>query len=373
MSGPDQHPLHTALLARWRAASAPREPRLRALLALALEGGGELLRLSPRRLALRLHLNGQDWLLKLDAPQRPWESLRRLLRAGPARREARNAERLAAEISGSPLPALAEENRAGWGIFARPWIEGSNAAAEFVDQSAAIGSGLARLHAAGWTDPDLTAADLILPPGGTLLPLDLGHARVRRRGAASAERRLADFVKLLASVPAERARAAVTGLVEGYVRLAPPPAKARDLVLAADELRRALLRRQSRRCLRDCRDFHASPGNLQRRVPAGERRIQLGLPTHQAARAAFRALYELELHGLRALRPAGCGPGGALRGDLPASRPAAGADDEALLELGADFLRAGFALSLERPAHFAMDAQGRAWLADPAALLGPLE
>jgi len=372
MPGPDLHPLHVALLERWRAAPIPREPRLRALLELALRGQGELLRLSARRVALRLPLEGRDWLLKLDAPQRPLEALRRALRAGPARREARNAERLAAELSGMPRPALAEENLAGFGIFARPWIEGRNAAAELVEQAELIGSGLARLHAAGWTDPDLTAADLILPPAGTLLPLDLGHARVRRRGAAVPERRLRDFVQLLASVPVERARAAAPGLAEGYARLAPAPAKVRDLLQASDRLRRELLRRQSLRCLRDCRDFAATADGINRRGPNPGLTIPLQRPSAREARHLFRALYELELHGLRALRPASCGPGGRLTGSLPASRPATPADDEALLDLSAEFLRAGFALALEQLEHFAIDAQGRAWLADPAALLGPL-
>ena len=372
MTGPGQHPLHATLLALWRQAPAPRDARLRALLALALDGGGELLRLSSRRLALRLPQDGQDWLLKLDAPQRPFESLRRVLRAGPARREARNAQRLAAEISGSPMPALAEENRWGWGLYARPWIEGRDAAAELVEQAELIGAGLARLHAAGWTDPDLTAADLILPPGGTLQPLDLGHASVRRRGSAPAARRLADFTQLLARVPAARARAAVQGLLEGYARLAPAPAKALQLLQAADDLRRALLHRQSRRCLRECRDFGVAGAVIHRREPAFDRVLELELPTARAARSAFREMYELELHGLRALRPEVCGPAGRLRGSLPTSRPAATTDDEALLELAADHLRAGFALDLEDPRQFTMDDQERAWLADPAALLGPL-
>jgi tRNA A-37 threonylcarbamoyl transferase component Bud32 len=372
MPGPELHPLQTELLNRWRAAPHPRDQRLRALLTAALAGGGQLLRLSPRRMALRLELQGEAWLLKLDAPQRPFEALRRVLRAGPVRREARNAERLAAEISGSPMPALAEENRAGWGLYARPWIEGANAAAELVEQAELIGAGLARLHMAGWTDPDLTAADLILPAGGTLLPLDLGHARVQRRGAVSAERRLADFVKLLASVAAERASAAAPGLVEGYARLVPAPAKARDLLQQAGALRRQLLHRQSRRCLRACRDFSESNGVVQRRGDMSGRVVEFNLASAKAARAAFRALYELELHGLRALRPEQYGPGAQLRGSLPPSRPATAADDEAVLDLSADFLRAGFALDLEEPLRFAADADGRAWLADPAALLGRL-
>jgi hypothetical protein len=206
-----------------------------------------------------------------------------------------------------------------------------------------------------------------------LLPLDLGHARVQARGATAPARRLADLERLLAGLPRALAQAALPALAEGYARQAALPAKPLELLRAADAQRRELLRRQSRRCLRECSDFSwdADGGLLRRAATQGAAR-ELRLRGAAAAREAFRRLYEFELHGLRAARAEACPGDGGLRLRLPPDAAVGAADGEALLELGADFARAGFGLSLEDPAHFALDAAGRAWLADPRALLGAL-
>lgn len=371
MHAPGLHPLHADLLGRWAAGPTPTDPWLASLLARACANEGEVMRLSARRVVLRLDAAGETWLLKLDAPRRAWEAMRSALRAGPALREGRNARRLAAELSGFPRQIHAEEPAAGFGLFARPWLSGVSAAAVCEQEGEAIGAGLARLHAAGWTDPDLSAGDLILPAAGGLLPVDLGHARVRRRGATSEARRTADLTRLLASLPRARARAAAPAICSGYQRTATLPLAASELARAADALRRRLLQRHSRRCLRPCSDFALDDGILRRREAPPGVRLEWHETSPRRARAAFRALYELELHGLRAARPAECA-GARVVAYAPLARAAGPADDEALLDLGAAFAAAGYGLDLQSAADFGVDEAGRAWLLRPTALLGPL-
>jgi tRNA A-37 threonylcarbamoyl transferase component Bud32 len=372
MSGPALHPLHAALLERWRGAPRPRDGWLARLLTEALRGDGQVLRLSERRVVLRMQNERGEWVLKLDAPRRRWEGVRRALRAGPALREARLATRLAGAVSGAPQPALGEEPAAGFGVFARPWIEGVSAEAAWTEEAERIGVGLARLHAAGWSDQDLSAADLILPAGGTMLPLDLAQARVERRGTTSAARRRADLVRLLASVPERKARDAAAGLLAGYARLTPPGVKAAEVLREAHTLRAGLLRRQSRRCLRECRDFAVTPNGVRRRENASGYQIELSFGSAKQAREAFQRLYELELHGLRAARPMELLRGGRIRVTTPAETEVAAGESEALLDLATDFLRAGFALGLERPEQFRRDAEGRVWMLDPQAVISSL-
>jgi len=68
----------------------PRSKRLCRLLEMAAAGDGTLLRLSTRRSVFLLSDEGRDWILKLDAPERPFEALRARLRRPPLARESRN-------------------------------------------------------------------------------------------------------------------------------------------------------------------------------------------------------------------------------------------------------------------------------------------
>lgn len=375
-SGP--HPLLDALLRRAAAAAAPEDPRLAALRREALAGRGTLLRLSPRRAVLRVALPDGDWLLKLDAPERSFESVRRLLRSGPALREARLHARLAPRLRWEGT-ALAHEGADGVAWFARPWQEGRLLSDLLPEAAEAAGEGFAVLHELGFHDPDLAPGDVLLRSDGSLLPLDLGHARMRPRGATGRAERAEDLARLLAGLPEERARWTAAPLLEGYARLAAPPCRAHELRSAARQLRRELLRKHSRRCLRDCRDFLVDRGWPQRRdppplaEPAGESRWLC--PDRAEALETYRAFYELELHGLRAARvlAAEAGAAGAfVRVVHPDGRAPAPEDDLALLDLGEEYLRAGFALDLDRLAAFRFDARGRLWLTEPAGLLGPL-
>jgi hypothetical protein len=373
-SGP--HPLLEALLRRAAAAAPPEDPRLAELRRAALAGRGVLLRLSPRRAVLRIELPDGAWLLKLDAADRPFEPVRRLLRTGPALREARLHERLGPRLRWEG-PALADEQPDGLSWFARPWQEGRLLSEALPEAAEAAGEGLALLHELGFRDPDLAPGDVLLRADGALLPLDLGHARMRPRGATGRAERAEDLARLLAGLPEERARLTAAPLLEGYARLAAPPCRAHELRAASRQRRRELLRKHSRRCLRDCSDFEAANGWPRRRGPPPYAGAESRWPRPDRAGALelFRSFYELELHGLRAARVAAveaAARGAAVRALHPDGRTPAPEDDAALLDLGEEFLRAGFALDLDRLEAFRFDAQGRLWLCDPAGLLGPL-
>lgn len=365
------------LLRRAAAAPEPAAERLAELRREVLAGRGALLRLSPRRAVFRVALADGDWVLKLDAPERPLEPLRRMLRSGPAQREAQLHRRLAPRL-GWEGPAIAEEQADGLSWFARPWQEGRLLSAALPEAAEAAGEGLALLHELGFHDPDLAPGDVLLRTDGSLLPLDLGHARLRPRGAVGRSVRAGDLARLLAGLPEAQARQSAEPMLAGYARLSSPPCRRHELDAAARKLRSELLRKHSRRCLRDCSDFELSAGLPRRRVspPLEPDAEQIWpCPSRAAALELFRAFYELELHQLRAARIArvdGTGAGFAVIARLLDGPAPTLAHDRALLELGEEFLRAGFALDLDQLTAFRLDPRGRLWLAEPAGLLGPL-
>ena len=370
------HPLLDALLRRAAAAPEPADPRLAQLRREAIAGRGILLRLSPRRAVFRIHLAEESWLLKLDAPERVLEPLRRLLRTGPAVREARLHERLSARLRWEG-PALADEAADGLAWFARPWQHGRLLSEALPDAAEAAGEGLALLHELGFHDPDLAPGDVLLREDGSLRPLDLGHARLRPRGATGRSERAEDLARLLAGLPEARARRSIENLLQGYARLAPAPCRAHELHSASRQLRSELLRKHSRRCLRECSDFELRGGLPRRReaLPPPSEPLHWSCTDRASALESFRAFYELELHGLRAARVIGVeadGRGFTVHAEATAGSSAATAQESALLELGEEFLRAGFALDLDCSAAFRQAEDGRLVLIHPDGLLGPL-
>jgi hypothetical protein len=263
------------------------DPRLRRLLDRARAGEGDLLRASPRRVVLRLPDAG-DWLLKVDRPRRALESLRGILRTPGGLREARLAQRLATRLPGWDGPFLGEALRGGASVYARPFLAGTPLDRALPAAAALVPAGLARLHAAGWTDPDLLPGDLLLDADGRLLPLDLGGAQLRRGPARRADVRR-DLLLLLAGLDAPLAAATVA------TWRAPD---SQQVLLAAARLRARRLHRQSRRCLRRTRDFlPGSDGSVRREpAPRGVERCW-PFPNRRQAARFWRALYERELHG----------------------------------------------------------------------------
>lgn len=263
------------------------DPQLRRLLDRARAGQGELLRASPRRVVLRIADAG-DWLLKVDRPRRALESLRGLLRTPGGLREARLARRLATRMPGWDGPFLGEALRGGASVYARPFLAGTPLDRALPAAAPAVPEGLARLHAAGWTDPDLLPGDLLLDPEGRLLPLDLGGARLRRGPARPTDVRR-DLLLLLAGLEAPLAAATVA-------TWGAPDSE--QVLQAAAQVRARRLHRQSRRCLRRTRDFLPGDDGSVRREPAppGIERCW-PFPNRRQAARFWRALYERELHG----------------------------------------------------------------------------
>lgn len=321
-------------------------PRLQELLGRALDGEGEVLRLSERRLVVHLpaghstagsmHDDGatiapDGFLLKLDAPQRPLEGLRRMLRTPPAEREAKAWRALDAAAqrgawAGLPFPITAVSHvqlDAARGCFARPFVLGCSGSAFLERDLPAAGLGLARLHEAGWTDPDLSPGDLLLDPRNVLLPLDLGHARIDEAPATPDDRRR-DLTRILGGWSVAQRRALSQGLLDAYAEAASLPDTAERLIDLALQWRQQILQRQAHRCLRRTSDFEVTDAGMQRTsgIPR-DPSVVVEAPDQDTARRLWRHLYELELHGLPALRVA------RLEGNtLTVALPAQGADDE---------------------------------------------
>jgi hypothetical protein len=284
----------------------PRDPLLLALLEHALTGQGSLQRLSPRRTVLRLDHLGSPWLLKLDAPVRPFESLRALVRRPSMQREAQNWNRLARRwpvAAAIAEEAVAEQLDPARGCFARPWMSGRTGRDWGLEDAGRVGRGMSGLHLVGWSDPDLNPGDLLLDQEQRLLPMDLGHAKI---GAAPTptDRRRRDLMRLFGGWPTPEAHGFAPGFWEGYAEGLEPPGSMENVLEQASTWRDRILARQSRRCLRRTRDFDPWGKGIRRTEGGGDGEVQVltgqGL---ELGRETFRELYEQELHGHPGLRP----------------------------------------------------------------------
>ncbi|TAH38137.1 MAG: hypothetical protein EYC70_05815 [Planctomycetota bacterium] len=388
----------------------PEEARLRALWQAAQGGAGEVLRASRARTVLRVRGGERgDWVLKIYHPERRRDAVRGWLRGlapPPARREAALFAALRPALPGLAQPVLEEQLAPGVGLLARPWIEGASAleALSAGDLAAATqaGHGLALLHSAGWSDPDLHPRDLVLSPGPCpLLPLDLGHARCTPAGAPPLAAR-ADVLLFLAGLPPEAADAVAARLLAAYAeasRTRPRPPwldwRAGTWRVLVRALRRRVLWRQSARCRRDNPDFERVAGGARRRgvappPPVAEKVLSSGRRTRVLRRGdqvtklylragwrrlapadpagrAWRRLYCLELHGIPAARArawsrdaSAC----ALTTELIAGRPALSSDAPALARWLARLHAAGLGLRDAKPRNFCMGTDGGAVLVD---------
>lgn len=284
----------------------PRSKRLCRLLEMAAAGDGTLLRLSTRRSVFLLSDEGQDWILKLDAPERPFEALRARLRRPPLARESRNWQLLSERwpVLQELLGCMsAEQLDASRGCFARLWFDGRRGETWQASDAKAVGAGMAALHQLGWTDADLSPKDMLLDTSNRLLPLDLGHAHVGMAPSSPSDR-CRDWVHLLGGFPLHQRLIFAHPMLDAY-------RKELRLRECNEEILRqtllwtsAILHRQSRRCLRKTRDFQPHENGIVRSedVPQGELSVIEG-DASSDPREVFRFLYELELHGIAALRP----------------------------------------------------------------------
>ena len=261
-----------------------------------------MLRLSARRLVVRVSLQEEVWLWKVDSPRRSFERLRGRLRPPALLREAENLKQLGLRLPSLPVQVYAEQLDARNGIFARRWLEGRRGDAWEAADCPQLGRGLAKLHQLGWTDPDLSPQDLLLNDDGELLPLDLGHAHLHDEGPTPAKARRRDLQRFLGGLPPGQARAFAPTILAAYSRELDAPGAA-DILQQAEQWRSEILRRHSRRCLRRTRDFEPQGHGCRRTedLPPGRpHRIKVSSP--RRARRLFRFLYEFELLQLPALR-----------------------------------------------------------------------
>ncbi|MCH2100544.1 MAG: hypothetical protein MK209_01275 [Planctomycetes bacterium] len=243
----------------------PQSPGMQRLFDRALNGEGELLRISPHRTALRLEAEVHDaapdgWLLKIAHPRRRGEALRRHFSNAPAEREA-EAWRLLAPRLGVGVRVEAQQLRPQLGLFARNYFEGK--AAQANDATAA---GLARLHHERWVDRDLALSDLLwvkTENGLTLLPLDLGHATVSMLPPPTEKIYLA-LARILSAMPAEQAEPWASSLLAAHDELL-PSWQVEDLLRRSTRTRERRAWQRSRRALRTCSNFIAEGSGVRRR------------------------------------------------------------------------------------------------------------
>jgi len=284
----------------------PRSSRLCRLLQRAAAGDGELLRLSARRSVFRIADDDADWILKLDAPERSFEAIRARLRRPPLAREARNWKLLCERWPDlQPILGMvdAEQIDAARGCFARLWFAGRRGNVWNVEDAPAVGSGMAALHQLGWTDVDLSPDDLLLDDSNCLLPLDLGHAHVGTAPSAASDR-CRDWVHLLGGFRLTQRRIFAPLMLAAYREHLRMRESDAEIMRQALLWTGAILHRQSRRCLRETRDFTPKKNGIVRceEVPEGEPSVVEGNAS-SSPQETFRLLYELELHGVAALRP----------------------------------------------------------------------
>jgi tRNA A-37 threonylcarbamoyl transferase component Bud32 len=317
-------------------------PLLNKLLQAALDGQGEVLRISPHRSVFRIDLPApavtQTWLVKLSHPDRDWEFLRRMVSTPPALRELENWQLLASRL-GLEFPLDAQQLHPQVGLFVRPFFSGVRASEALPERSKDLAQGVAHLHGLRWSDRDLDAGDLLYADefDGQLIPLDLGQARL---GALNlpAELIYRDLARLLSGLELPLIRALANPLLDAH-----QGAEMLHGWTASGLIQRALRIRQRRtwersaRCLRKVSDFCASSSQARRRsfahanppaidpaqiLSSGPRsttlltdqvcwkmypRPGLGQGIRKSmglgpGRQAYRRLYWLELLGLQAAR-----------------------------------------------------------------------
>jgi len=385
-------------------ARRPEQEMLRALLQCALEEGDaakQILRISPHRTVLKiahpLQDDGDAWVLKIYHPRRAGEALRNRVREAPALREHENLRLLESRLE-LPLAGFAEQLTAQVGVVARPFLHGRPAG-----PNRETAWGLARLHGARWTDRDAALDDFIFPDFApdTLVPLDLGHARVRL-APVSIEDVHRCLIRVLAGLDGPQTDQFAALLLESHLDLL-PGWEVRTLTEKARQQRRQRAWKRSRRALRDCSDFVKTSRGARRRscgtpptpkeweaLPAlsdGPRsrsarvgdwvwkfyqrdswseawRRRLG---DDPAQRAYRRLAALEILGIPACLPGAFAParhGSWLATSFVAGRLAGEQDLEGIARWLGSLHNEGFGLRDAKPSNFILDSAAQLQLID---------
>jgi tRNA A-37 threonylcarbamoyl transferase component Bud32 len=255
-------------------------PLLNGLLQRALQGQGEVLRISPQRSVFQIEMpdpeapsDGSDlaasansWLLKICHPARDWEYLRRLVSTPPVLRELENWQLLAARLD-LKIRCQAQQLRPQLGIFARPFFQGTPAMQVLSERTDDLASGLAKLHSKRWSDRDLDANDLLFADDfdGHLIPLDLGQARLGIFPLA-AELVYRDLARLLSGLDPGQMEALASPLLNAHHQAQMLPSWTSEVLLRrARRIRQRRTWQHSARCLRTTSDFIGSANQARRR------------------------------------------------------------------------------------------------------------
>ena len=340
---------------------------LQALLATAAADQGVVLRLSARRLVMKLKHHERSWVFKIDSPQRNFERLRGRLRPPSLLREAQYLRQLGLKHLAMPAEIHAEQVSASTGLLARPWISGRCGNHWTQTDMRAAGEGLAKLHVIGWSDPDICPGDLLLDEQKRLLPLDLGHALLHEGQPTPTKARVRDLQRLLGGWNDLQRNDFGAALLAAYRTHLNCPATP-DMLHAAQQWRGEILRRQSRCCLRRTRDFAPTADGCERveQLPSGKV-LRFTLANQRQAKRAFRLLYELELLELPALRILRFGKHhdqSYIEVAQPNGMVATDVNDHAVKACLSALHAANFHVQQPSADMFLIDERGKAWLAN---------
>ena len=275
------------------AVGKPRGALLSALWGACVAGEGQAIKATPLRTVYRVSTGQREYSLKICHPFRSGNFWRNLARKPPAMREAEGAREFSArfgEGAESFAEAVGEQVTSGFGLAARPWLDGDSGKAISPEN---LGQGLAKLHQCGWRDPDVCAQDLLFFADRTLLPMDFGQSVfVRSSHRPSMEK---DLLRLLVLESDRDASLRAPAILGSHGQVSGCDWNVGAMLSNAREIRLEDRWKQSGTCLRDSASFETTRHGLRRRNLEGGKEIQFSAP---GGRSAFRKFHWLELLGI---------------------------------------------------------------------------
>ena len=270
----------------------PTDALLSFLWGKCIAGGGKAIKASPFRTVFRVASGEQDHSLKICHPPRAGNFWRNLIRKPPAIREVEAAWEFSSRFgrdAESFACAVGEQVTSGFGLAARPWLDGDSGDAISPEN---LGHGLANLHQCGWRDVDVCAQDLLFLSDRSLLPMDFGQSVfVRSSHRPSMEK---DLLRLLVLESDRDANLTAPALLDSHGQVSGCDWNVDEMLSSARENRLQDRWKQSGTCLRDSASFEATQRGFRRRHRKGGKGFQFSAP---AGRSAFRKFHWLELLG----------------------------------------------------------------------------